>query len=105
MIKAQIIDVFGRPTMFIGLSRANCERLLAGKPITVNGGDIGMDGVIVNLFAGETEERMVTALEEAGLVPADVATKMRNGYQLFDQVPATRADRLVYENRPRPDHG
>lgn len=51
--------------VILGLSRENCTRLLAGKPIEVNLRELDprLPEVTVLLFAGETEEVMAQQLE------------------------------------------
>lgn len=57
MIKA-VIDRDGKPPLVIlGLSRRNVELLTIGKPIKVDGAELGLNANIVIQF-GETEEDM-----------------------------------------------
>lgn len=53
----------GRKIFGIGLSRANCERLLAGKPIAFPLEEMGGSGEIL-IMAGETEQAMAQQLQE-----------------------------------------
>ena len=57
MIKARLESTFG-PVMLIGLSRANCERLLKGEPILFDAAQIGFPSMLVAVVAGETEDEI-----------------------------------------------
>lgn len=52
----------------IGLSRGNCEKLLAGEPIEFNTGEMGMPKLTVMIMGGETELAMHQELEELGVL-------------------------------------
>lgn len=53
----------------LGLSRANCERLLEGIPIMVEVEEmIPTLRMIVFLFAGETEETMYDEMRQGGVL-------------------------------------
>lgn len=57
------------PLLGIGLSRANCEALLAGRPIRFS--TLGMEGlptVEILIMAGETETTMARELVEMGAI-------------------------------------
>lgn len=60
------------PLLGIGLSRANCEALLAGRPIRFS--TLGMDGlptIEVIVMAGETETSMAQELMDIGAITRD----------------------------------
>lgn len=97
MIKALGTGPDGVPTLLLGLSRANCTRMLAGDPILVEGAKLGVKGLNVLLCAGLTEAALVDELEHHKLLPADVARRMRAGHQLMDDVPAARGDEMRYD--------
>lgn len=70
MIKFHGTGPDGGEMLGIGLSRKNCERLLAGKPIEFRLEDmqhstLSWKGSVV-IIAGETEEAMALALQEMG---------------------------------------
>lgn len=59
----------GRPVVGIGLSRAECDRLLEGQPIHFATDDMDNLPVIeVYLIAGETEESMTLDMVRDGRV-------------------------------------
>lgn len=58
MLKARIGD-----TLIFGLSRGNIERLQEGKPIVIDGDEIGMHRYKFVICYGETEEAIKTELE------------------------------------------
>ncbi len=47
-----------------GLSKANIEKLKEGKPININMDEMGLPGVSVMIFYGETEEQMQRDMAE-----------------------------------------
>jgi hypothetical protein len=51
----------------LGLSRVNCERLMAGMPISLDATELGFNGRIV-IFFGETEQAMAAELTKQGLI-------------------------------------
>lgn len=57
-------EVDGAPLLLLGLSKLNIERLMAGKPIKLNGNAVGFNGEIIIMY-GETEEAMKLALSPA----------------------------------------
>jgi hypothetical protein len=63
-------DRNGRPLLGFGLSRGNCEKLLAGKPIFIDlkvmlrNCDADMNEATVLIFGGETEEAMQADLSK-----------------------------------------
>lgn len=70
MIKFTATLPDGRRLVGLGLSRANCERLLADQPIVVDTQiQLGLPwrGEIL-LFAGESEAALVRRLDELGVV-------------------------------------
>jgi len=60
------------PVIGLGLSRANCERLLKDQPIVVQLDELvpTLEAEIV-IFAGETEKAMVDHFKREGLVTGD----------------------------------
>lgn len=66
MIKARAGNV-----LFFGLSRGNCDRLLKGQPIRIDGAALGMPGLVVVISGGETEEAITAELQAAGLISDD----------------------------------
>lgn len=59
----------GKPLVGIGLSRADCERLLEGKPITVDVAEMDPKlRVELLVFAGENEDHMVAELRRSGIL-------------------------------------
>lgn len=59
----------GNPLIGIGLSRKNCERLLAGDPIKFNLREVGLEhNIEVIVFGGETEQSMAAMLQADGLI-------------------------------------
>jgi hypothetical protein len=67
----------GRPMIGLGLSRGNCEKLLAGKPIFIdlkvmlmNVAELpDLNEATILIFGGETEESMQAELKQAGPLP------------------------------------
>lgn len=47
-----------------GLSRKNCELLLAGKPIFFKGEEVGEAGKFFVIIAGETEEAILEEMNK-----------------------------------------
>lgn len=67
MIKFTAKNVRGQDVVGLGLSRANCERLLAGEPILVPLDELVPGATIeVLVFAGETEQAMYDHFQRAG---------------------------------------
>lgn len=60
------------PTIGLGLSRENVNRLVAGQPVRVTFKSVGFqeEGQIV-IFFGETEQEMAKQLIDGGLVTPD----------------------------------
>jgi hypothetical protein len=50
--------------LFFGLSRGNCEKLLQGKPIRIEGNAIGLPGITIVIAGGETEDAIAAELKE-----------------------------------------
>ena len=46
-----------------GLSEGNVQKLKEGKPIAFNGNEVGIPGVEIMIFYGETEEQMQRDME------------------------------------------
>jgi len=58
----------------LGLSYANLARLKKGEPISLDGGEVGLPGVDVLIFAGETEQTM--ARDVAEFIGPETETKI-----------------------------
>ena len=59
----------GQPILGIGLSRANCDKLLAGQPILFDTSAMeGLPDLAVYIMAGETEEDMALEMYNLGAV-------------------------------------
>lgn len=56
------------PFLLLGLSRTNTERLLTGKPITLDTGDMGLPRMRVIIMGGETEQAIAAELASHGMV-------------------------------------
>ena len=71
----------GTPLLFLGLSRANCERLLQGLPIYIETADLNRLGLPPNmevvLTGGETEEAIVAELEKEQAKRTATGSKFR----------------------------
>lgn len=61
MIKASGTNERGQPFLVLGLTRANCSRLLAGMPIKFDATPYGFAGEIL-ICAGATEQDLAVAL-------------------------------------------
>lgn len=71
----------GRHLLF-GLSRGNCERLLKGQPIFLNGDELGLPpgmGITITIMGGETEESIAAELRACGLVNDTTVVEDRRG--------------------------
>lgn len=71
MIKARAEGRNGREVVLLGLSRVNCERLLAGRPLWVDGRELGIDNDVV-IYGGEDEAELA-AVVTGGRTPASGA--------------------------------
>lgn len=67
MIKARVDMPDESPLVILGLSRLNCDKLLAGKPILIEGDPLGLHDVNVVIMAGETEDDIAQELETHGI--------------------------------------
>lgn len=63
MLKARTGD-----NLIFGLSALNIERLMEGKPISIDLKDLGLPTGRVMIFYGKTEEDMKRELEASGMV-------------------------------------
>jgi len=68
MIKATGTNSDGEPVLIIGLSRGNCEKLLAGQPIPFKTGELGLPQLEILIMAGETETAMYRELRDMGIL-------------------------------------
>ena len=66
MIKMLATNENGDPILILGLSRANCEHLLAGKPIAFPTDRIPMTKAPVHIIilGGETEQSIVDEMSK-----------------------------------------
>lgn len=46
------------PVLLIGLSKENCARLLAGRPIMFNASEVGLADLQLIIVGGETEDHI-----------------------------------------------
>lgn len=58
MIKFTVNNNDGRKLIGLGLSFENLKRLKEGKPIHIQGEEIGFPSINLIVFSGETEESM-----------------------------------------------
>jgi len=63
MIKFTATTKDGKRLLGLGLSHVNLDRLREGKPINIDGTSVGIEGLDVLIFAGETEASMAKALK------------------------------------------
>lgn len=69
MIKFAGTSKRGTPLIGFGLSRANCERLLAGQPIRISVDEMNPNlDIEVIIFAGETEAAIEADFRKHGLI-------------------------------------
>jgi hypothetical protein len=61
MIKARGTNERGQNVLVLGLTRANCSRLLAGMPIKFDANPYGIDAEIL-ICAGADEKALATAI-------------------------------------------
>lgn len=66
MIKG-IGQINGIPTIYIGISRENWERLLDNQPIMFDGAQVGIKGHKIVVLGGETKGDIVEDLRSVGL--------------------------------------
>ena len=62
MIKAVMQNNEGKNILLLGLSRDNLSRLKQGKPIHINGSELGFDNDVIVVY-GETEELIYQDLQ------------------------------------------
>lgn len=62
----------GKPLLGLGLSRGNCDKLLAGQPIVIHCEQIGLAPLTIFLMGGETEESMAGELLSTGALRGSV---------------------------------
>lgn len=68
----------GKRLLGFGLSRENCARLLLGQPIPVDLAEMGVEGLEMVIFAGETEAALEAELRQHGLI--DDATHVHHAF-------------------------
>lgn len=67
MIRAKATDPDGKPIIFLGLSRENITRLVAGQPIRVVGDSVGVPSLAaITIVFGETEKQILQDMRDAG---------------------------------------
>jgi hypothetical protein len=66
MLKMVSTQKNGRKLVMLGLDRANVDRLVGGKPIRLDGKEVGIDVGVALLF-GETYMALAAELRAAGL--------------------------------------
>lgn len=64
MLKMRTTLSDGRELLIFGLSRINLDRLKADQPIAFRGDTVGLPGLEIMIFAGETEQSMARDLAE-----------------------------------------
>jgi hypothetical protein len=76
VIRAGGVSAAGEPMFLAGLTATNLSRLLAGKPIVCDTGEVGLDPPFqVLIVGGPTLDAVRNDLTESGLdVPADATT-------------------------------
>lgn len=77
MIKAALKSRSGKRLVLLGLSRFNCEQLLAGRPIKIElqGLDSSLPQMELAIMGGETEETMHAELARHGLIGGQTVIK------------------------------
>lgn len=63
MTGARASDGAVRQVLFLGLSRTNVEKIMAGQPIQAELDDVGFPGMDLLITGGETENDIKTDLE------------------------------------------
>jgi hypothetical protein len=58
-------------TIIFGVSKLNIEKLQEGKPIAIDGAQVGIDGISILIMYGETEIAIVHELQETTNGQAD----------------------------------
>ena len=62
MLKAMMQNNEGKNILLLGLSRENVVRLKEGKPIHINGDELGFENDVILVY-GETEEQIYEDLQ------------------------------------------
>ena len=80
MIKFTARRYDGVTVVGLGLSRANCERLLDDQPIPIDLRDLGLTGtdagsVELLIFAGESESAMADRMRRLNLINDDTVVR------------------------------
>lgn len=68
MVKFTASTEAGVPVIGLGLSRANCDLLLEGRPIAINAADLGLAALEIIIFAGLDETTLRQQLEKMGAI-------------------------------------
>lgn len=72
MLKVVTRNAFGQPTVFLGLTKENVQRLRDNQPIGLDMGELGLgDGKIVLLY-GEDQAELVDDLRSLGIPLPDM---------------------------------
>ncbi len=64
MVKALMHSTDGGYVIVLGLSQRNCERLLGGEPILVEGKEFGLQDTKIVIMGGQTEAAIVQELRK-----------------------------------------
>ncbi len=80
MLKAVMTKGDGTKLILLGLEELNIQRLKEGKPIHVEGEDIGFPGIQIGIIYGETQQAMIDELKKSGVeLPIDRAPVVKPG--------------------------
>lgn len=80
MLKAVMTKGDGTKLILLGLEEMNIQRLKEGKPIHVEGEDIGFPGIQIGIMYGETQQAMMDELKKSGVeLPIDRAPVVQPG--------------------------
>ena len=92
MMKWRVTQPDGRPMLCIGLEAGNVERLKRGEPIKFPGEKLEMPGFDIFIHYGDTKEKMVADIEEAGIT---VTQDMKDQIAAVDEAMAAVKDALA----------
>jgi hypothetical protein len=77
MVKATVEREGGGKLLLLGITPENVRRMRAGRPVYVNGKEVGMPGVEVAVMFGETERALLEDLRKQGVeLPANAETQV-----------------------------
>jgi hypothetical protein len=63
MIKATGTRGNGKPFVLVGITGENVTRIVAGEPLKINLGDVGLDDIEIAVVYGKTEAELVAQIE------------------------------------------